>query len=100
MLRAACRLGGPGSGWTVTSIELEPYVTTDGFFGAPYIDVDEERDTPVRLRYLHGGFEGTDTRFSFYFPPKEQYRGRLFQPLEGGNAGHETLQAGPIRAAT
>ncbi len=48
-------------------------------FAQPYIDVDEWRDAPVRHRYVHGGFTGTDTRFSFYFPPQEQYQGRFFQ---------------------
>src|ERR1700733_12540192 len=81
-------------------IDLQSYTVTDAFFGAPYVDVDEERTEPTPLRYLHGGFEGTSTRFSFYFPPRERYEGRMFQPLEGGNAGHETLQAGPISAAT
>ena len=65
--------------------------------GAPYIDIDEQRDTPLPHRYVHGGFADSDTRFSFYFPPKEQYRGRLYQYLEGGTAGHETfLAAGGI----
>ena len=41
--------------------------------------VDEWRDKPVRHRYIHGGFEGTTTKFSFYFPTKEAYRGRFFQ---------------------
>ncbi|ROP58509.1 hypothetical protein EDF24_2079 [Curtobacterium sp. PhB130] len=45
----------------------------------PWTDVDEWRDEPVRHRYVHGGFTGTDTRFSFYFPPAEQYQGRFFQ---------------------
>ena len=52
---------------------------TSKSFRTPYIDLDEWRETPVRHRYVHGGFEGTDTRFSFYFPPKEQYQGRFFQ---------------------
>ena len=34
---------------------------------------------PVRHRYVHGGFTGTDTRFSVYLPPAEQYGGRFFQ---------------------
>ncbi|HEX7873146.1 MAG TPA: hypothetical protein VF475_09560, partial [Sphingobium sp.] len=54
---------------------------TDTLFAQPYIDVDEWRDGPVRHRYVHGGFKGTDTRFSFYLPPKEQYRGRFFQHI-------------------
>lgn len=53
----------------------------DPEFDKPYIDVDEWRDSPVRHRYVHGGFEGTDLRFSYYFPPAERYEGRFFQPL-------------------
>jgi hypothetical protein len=58
---------------------------------APFIDVDEWRDTPRRHRYVHGGFDDTHTRFSFYFPPAEEYRGRFFQYLEGGAGGHDNL---------
>jgi hypothetical protein len=50
-------------------------------FDAPYIDIDEWREEPIRHRYVHGGFEGTDTRFSMHFPPAERYQGRFFQPL-------------------
>ena len=57
----------------------EALATADPLFKTPYIDVDEWRDAPVRHRYVHGGFKGSDTRFSFYFPPKEQYRGHFFQ---------------------
>ena len=52
---------------------------TDPLFQEPYIDLAEWRDTPVRHRYVHGGFKSTDAKFSFYFPPKEQYQGRFFQ---------------------
>ncbi|HEV2486540.1 MAG TPA: hypothetical protein VGT08_13490 [Terracidiphilus sp.] len=52
---------------------------SDPMFKEPYVDVDEWRDKPVRHRYVHGGFEGTNARFSFYFPPKELYQGRFFQ---------------------
>lgn len=48
-------------------------------FQQPYIDIDEWRESPVKHRYVHGGFTGTDTRFSIYMPPKEQYQGRFFQ---------------------
>ncbi|MCU1345688.1 MAG: hypothetical protein JWL70_1954, partial [Acidimicrobiia bacterium] len=78
------------------TIEVESYVVTDAFFGAPYIDVDEERSDPEPHRYVHGGFEGTDTRFALWFPPKERWRGRMYQPLEGANAGHEDVFAGPL----
>jgi hypothetical protein len=54
---------------------------TDPEYQVPYIDTDEWRDEPVRHRYVHGGFEGTDLRFSFYFPPPNRYGGRFFQPL-------------------
>jgi hypothetical protein len=72
-----------------TKIDVGAYAVTDGFFGAPYIDVDEQRDVPVPHRFVHGGFEGTDTRFAFSFPDADGYDGRMFQPLEGANAGHE-----------
>src|SRR5258708_19194380 len=53
----------------------------DEMLAAPSPDLDEWRDDPVRHRYVHGGFSGTDTRFSFYFPPAERYEGRFFHPL-------------------
>ncbi|MFK4874524.1 hypothetical protein [Novosphingobium sp. ZW T3_23] len=53
----------------------------DPLFTQPYIDRDEWRDAPVRHRYVHGGFKGTDTRFSFYLPPKDKYQGRFFQHI-------------------
>lgn len=65
-----------GTGFSQTSTPPQP---VDSMFLHPFIDVDEWRDLPVRHRYVHGGFEGTNTRFSFYFPPKEQYEGRFFQ---------------------
>jgi hypothetical protein len=76
--------------------DLDTYTVTDDFFGAPYIDRDEWQDEPTPHRLIHGGFEGTDTRFSFYFPPVERYHGRLYQPLEGANAGHEGVYGGPL----
>lgn len=53
----------------------------DATFSQPYIDIDEWRDAPVRHRYVHGGFKGTDARFSFYLPEKAQYKGRFFQHI-------------------
>ncbi|ROP72594.1 hypothetical protein [Curtobacterium sp. PhB115] len=74
---------------------------TEDLFDRPYTDVDEWRDVPVRHRYVHGGFHGTDTRFSFYFPPTEQYQGRFFQhvtprPLREDLAQTATGQADKI----
>ncbi|MCW1429496.1 hypothetical protein [Novosphingobium sp. JCM 18896] len=67
----------------------------DPFFAQPYVDVDEWRDAPVRHRYVHGGFKGTDTRFSFYFPPKEQYQGRFFQHITPVPDNENLAQAMP-----
>src|SRR3972149_10807197 len=71
----------------------EDYRPAEEGFGLAFIDADESRETPRRLRYVHGGFKDTHTRFSFYFPPPEQYKGRFFQYLEGGAGGHENLLA-------
>ena len=53
----------------------------DEHFTKPYVDLDEWRDDPVAHRYVHGGFVGTETRFSIYLPPAEQYEGRFFQHI-------------------
>jgi hypothetical protein len=70
-------------------MDVTTYVTEDSFFGQPFLDADAERDDPLPHRYLHGGFEGTATRFAIYLPPKETWRGRFFQPLGGGQGGDE-----------
>jgi hypothetical protein len=57
-------------------VDIEP---PDPMFARPYVDQDEWRDNPVRHRFVHGGFESTDTRFSYYLPPMGQYKGRFFQ---------------------
>ncbi len=82
------------------SIELGTYEVTDDFFGAPYIDADEHRELPMPHRYIHGGFAGTSTRFALCYPSAETYQGRLFQPLEGANAGHENVNTGPLGLVT
>lgn len=64
----------------LTEIDFsKEFSTTDTLFSEPYVDVDEIRTKPLRHRYVHGGFKGTATRFSFYFPEKEHYTGRFFQ---------------------
>lgn len=55
---------------TETSVDRE--------YHTPVIDVEEDRAEPVPHRYVHGHFEGTEARFSFYLPPSEQYQGRFF----------------------
>ena len=78
--------------------EAKVLAAADPLFKEPFIDVDEWRDTPLRHRYVHGGFRGTDTRFSFYFPPRTKYLGHFFQyitpvpdseTLSQGNRGEE-----------
>jgi hypothetical protein len=79
------------------TLDVGDYRATDAFFGRAYIDRDELRTTPSRHRLVHGGFAGTDTRFTFYFPPAEGYKGRLMQPMEGAHAGHENIFGeGPV----
>lgn len=50
-------------------------------FDRPYVDIDEWRADPCPHRYVHGGFTGTETRFSVYLPPPELYQGRFFQHI-------------------
>ncbi|HVQ63107.1 MAG TPA: hypothetical protein VMT78_01160 [Terriglobia bacterium] len=68
-----CSTPAPGAPMLTTADCVDPR------FNDPYVDIDEQRNTPVPHRYIHGGFKGTDARFSFYFPPREQYQGRFFQ---------------------
>lgn len=77
-----------------TELDCSDYIVTDPFFGAPYIELDEWRERPSPHRFVQGGFAGTATRFAFYFPPTEHYRGRMFQPLEGGHGGHTVTFGG------
>lgn len=65
--------------------EGEPLFITedclDPELSRPVIDLEEERTSPVPHHYVNGHFEGTATRFAFYFPPRDSktYRGRFFQ---------------------
>ena len=65
----------------------------DPMFTEPYVDSDEWREEPTPHRYVHGGFRGTQTRFSFYFPPTTDYQDRYLTVIEGGQAGHEDRAA-------
>jgi hypothetical protein len=70
-------------------LETASYTPTENGFGAPWIDVDEWREAPYPHRHVHGGFTGTDTKFTAYFPPEDVWKGRLFAPLEGAHGGHD-----------
>jgi hypothetical protein len=78
VLLAGMAIGLGGHGWASDGA-AHAAPAADPLFGQPYVDQDEWRSTPVRHRYVHGGFKGTDMRFSFYFPPAAQYQGRFFQ---------------------
>lgn len=87
MKKSGFRLAGlSAAGWTVLALlghaghrgQESGLEAADKLFSRPYVDVDEWREEPVRHRFIHGGFQGTDARFSFCFPPKESYRGRFF----------------------
>ena len=68
-----CSAPAPGAPMLVTADCVDPR------FNKPYVDIDEQRTAPVPHRYVHGGFTGTDAKFSFYFPAPEQFQGRFFQ---------------------
>ena len=71
----------------------------ESYFARPFVEVDEWRDDPVRHRYVHGGFDGTETQFSLYFPPSEQYEGRFLHHIEGGGGGTPRAQPNDIALA-
>ncbi|MDR2178082.1 MAG: hypothetical protein LBP20_08610 [Treponema sp.] len=67
----------------------------DAQFQKPYIDIDEWREGAVPYHYIHGGFEGTETRFSLYFPAKDAYQGRFFHfmsPVQGSEDASQVLE--------
>ncbi|MEX1007010.1 MAG: hypothetical protein WD271_04100 [Acidimicrobiia bacterium] len=71
----------------------------DSYFARPFVELDEWRDEPVRHRHVHGGFENTETEFSFSFPPAEEYEGRFLHHIEGGGGGTPRAQPGDIALA-
>ena len=92
---AVCAPPAPGAPMFITDDCTEPR------FNNPYIDLDEMRATPVPHRYVHGGFTGTDAKFSFAFPPAdaEQYQGRFIQGPTHQLTFNENLQSGQIAFA-
>ena len=60
----------------------------------PYIDIDEIKTGRTSSRYMHGGFEDTDIRFSIYFPEKEVYQQRFIHynlPVTGSEDSSKGL---------
>lgn len=72
---------------------------TDENFQKPVIDCREMRtrdvlnEDPVSYHYIHGYFEGTNVKFLFCFPQKEQYEGRFIQHLSPFPGPDEELAA-------
>src|SRR6478736_990973 len=85
-----------GQGSAATANVRPDTSVRDSLFTQPYTDVDEWRDTPVRHRYVHGGFKGTETRFSFYFPPAAQYQRRFFQHITPVPDNENLAQRAPL----
>ncbi|WP_346857924.1 hypothetical protein [uncultured Draconibacterium sp.] len=73
------------------------FETDDELFSEPYIDMNEWRDNPIGHQYVHGGFKGTETKFSFYFPPNDQYEGRFFQYITPIPDNENLSQDAPTR---
>ena len=65
----------------------------DEVYSTPYIDKKEWRKVEdTDYLYVHGGFENTDTKFSFFFPKKENYEGRFYHflsPFQGSEDSSE-----------
>ena len=66
----------------------------DAEYASPYVDVYEQRSREitgkgfVEYKYLHGGFQNTNVKFSFCIPEKESFEWRFFQhisPFPGPN---------------
>lgn len=68
-------------------------------FQTPVIDCNEERVRTLEngaqavYRYIHGSFKGTNLKFSYCFPKKEDYQGRFFQHLSPFPGPDEELAA-------
>lgn len=68
----------------------------DPVYDRPVIDSTQDLTSPVPHRKVTGHFEGTDKKFTFCFPPKQQWRGRFFQqvyPLQSEIITDEVLSA-------
>lgn len=69
----------------------------DPQFDRPVIDNQEDLKSPVLTHRVSGHFEGTDVKFSFFFPPKAQWKGRFFHkvyPLGDGSVPDSVIKFG------
>ena len=81
------------------SIRQAPTGSKDPQFGAACIDVDEWRDEPCATG-MSTAFDGTDTKFSVYFPPAGALRGPVLPPGDA-DVGHRVrgVDRGAVRVA-
>jgi hypothetical protein len=66
----------------------------DPLYNRPVIDSEQDVTSPVPHHRVSGHFEGTDARFTFYFPPQARWEGRFFQlvyPLQTENATDDDI---------
>ncbi|MCD8068533.1 MAG: hypothetical protein LUE87_06560, partial [Lachnospiraceae bacterium] len=74
---------------------------TDPVYQHPVIDVKENRTRQLlngetmEYLYIHGQFEGTNVKFIYCFPEKEQFQDRFFQHLSPLPGPDEELAALP-----
>ena len=66
-----------------TSLDTSRYVPSDGFFGQPYIDLDEWREKPAPTGMFTVASRALILGSRSCYPPPEAYERRIFQPLEG-----------------
>ncbi|WP_327098947.1 hypothetical protein OIE68_09235 [Nocardia vinacea] len=70
---AACAPKQAGGPMWVTADCVDPQ------YGKPVIDNEQDVTSPVAVHKVSGHFDGTDKKFTFYFPPKDKWQGRFFQ---------------------
>lgn len=73
----------------ISASNLITQESADPLYNRPVIDSETDLPTPVPHRKVSGHFEGTDKKFTFYFPSKSKFAGRFFQnvyPLQDENA--------------
>ena len=90
-LASACQPDTPGGALLVTEACVDPQ------FDRPVIDRREQLAAPFPHLRVAGHFEGSNVKFNFYFPSKDQWQGRFFQsvyPMASADAPDATLQFG------
>lgn len=88
--------GSTASSNVSTSTLITPN-SVDPLYNNPVIDSETDLTTPVPHRKVMGHFEGTDKKFTFYFPAKSKFTGRFYQlvyPLQDENATNVNVSFG------